>query len=129
MTLRQIVELRTAAGTCPMSADNYLAVADFARAREEVDERVMSLVDGRSIRVRHAPAPDGGWTSTHEDITELHEKRLLLEERLSLQSLIDATPDNLSVKRHPKSICHCQRRHRAANGPSKSKGVDRQVGS
>ena len=81
-----------------MSADNYLAVADFARAREEVDERVMSLVDGRSIRVRHAPAPDGGWTSTHEDITELHEKRLLLEERLSLQSLIDATPDNLWVK-------------------------------
>ena len=98
MTLREIVELRTAVGTCPMSADTYLAVADFARAREEVDERVMSLVDGRSIRVRHAPASDGGWTSTHEDITELHEKRLLLEERLSLQSLIDATPDNLWVK-------------------------------
>jgi PAS domain S-box-containing protein len=36
--------------------------------------------------------------STHEDVTELRERRLLIEERLSLQRLIDSVPDNLWVK-------------------------------
>ena len=36
--------------------------------------------------------------STHEDVTDLRERRLLIEERLSLQRLIDLVPDNLWVK-------------------------------
>jgi PAS domain S-box-containing protein len=36
--------------------------------------------------------------TTHEDVTDLRDKRLLIEERVSLQSLIDLVPDNLWVK-------------------------------
>ena len=43
--------------------------------------------------------PDEGWISTHEDVTiRPRTRRLLIEERVSLQSLIDTVPDNLWVK-------------------------------
>ena len=41
---------------------------------------------------------DGGWLSVHEDVTETPERRLPIAEGGSLQSLIDAVPDNLWVK-------------------------------
>ncbi len=42
--------------------------------------------------------PDGGWVTTHEDITELKATRAVANERLSLQALIDCLPDSLWVK-------------------------------
>jgi diguanylate cyclase (GGDEF)-like protein len=33
-------------------------------------QTVVELMSGQSISVRHQPMPDGGWISTHEDITE-----------------------------------------------------------
>jgi PAS domain S-box-containing protein len=42
--------------------------------------------------------PDGGWVSTHEDITELQASRSVAHERISLQTLIDWVPDYLWVK-------------------------------
>jgi PAS domain-containing protein len=42
--------------------------------------------------------PDGGWFSTHQDITELHDDSAAANERISLQTLIDWVPDNLWVK-------------------------------
>jgi len=97
-TLREIIELRFAAGTCPMAVDDYVAyIATITEKREDRDWSV-SLSDGRTIRARIRPTPDGGWVATHEDITDSREKRLLIEERISLQSLIDAAPDNLWVK-------------------------------
>jgi PAS domain S-box-containing protein len=97
-TLREIAERRTAEGACPMAVDDYLAyIASINFKREDRDWRI-SLDDGRTISVRYRPMADGGWISTHEDVTDLREKRLLVEERVSLQSLIDVVPDNLWVK-------------------------------
>jgi len=42
--------------------------------------------------------PDGGWVTTHEDITELKATHAVANERISLQALIDWLPDNLWVK-------------------------------
>jgi len=97
-TLREIAERRTTVGACPMAVDDYLAyIASINIKREDRDWRI-SLDDGRTISVRYRPMADGGWISTHEDVTDLREKRLLVEERVSLQSLIDVVPDSLWVK-------------------------------
>ena len=107
-TLREITELRFAVGTCPMAVDDYVAyVTAIAEKREDRDWSV-SLSDGRTIRVRFRPSPDGGWVATHEDITDSREKRLLIEERISLQSLIDVRP----------TICGSRTRRFASSSPT-----------
>ena len=72
-------------------------MASINAKREDRDWSIR-LDDGRSINVRYRPMADGGWISIHEDATDLREKRLLIEERISQQSLIDVVPDNLWVK-------------------------------
>ena len=56
------------------------------------------LPNGRRIEVHFQPTPEGGWVSTHNDVTELHERSAIVAERISLQRLIDLVPDNLWVK-------------------------------
>ena len=98
VTLREITELRFAAGTCPMAIDDYLAyVETTAETRDDRDWSI-ALGDGRTIRGQFRSMRDGGWVATHEDMTDSRERRLLIEERISLQSLIDVVPDNLWVK-------------------------------
>jgi PAS domain S-box-containing protein len=98
VTLREVIELRVAAGTCPLTVDDYLSFTRSITSRKAAHAWSITLDDGRSIAIRHQPSLDGGWVSTHEDVTDLRERRLLIEERLSLQSLIDLVPDNLWVK-------------------------------
>jgi diguanylate cyclase (GGDEF)-like protein len=71
MELREIVELRFAAGSVP-----DMSPAEFLRWRERVasgDAPLDSIVEtrnGRVIHIHHEPMPDKGWIATHEDITE-----------------------------------------------------------
>ena len=97
-TLREIVELRAAAGTCPMEVGDYLAYVAMMSARAQDRDWSVTLRDGRTIQAHYHPTPDGGLMATHDDVTEFRERRLLIEERVSLQSLIDVVPDNLWVK-------------------------------
>ena len=96
--MREIIELRAAAGACPIAVDDYLAYVGSINSKREDRDWSITLEDGRAISVHYRPMADGGWISTHEDVTDRREKRLLIEERVSLQSLIDVVPDNLWVK-------------------------------
>ncbi len=98
MTLREVIELRLVAGTCPLTVDDYLSFTRSITSKKAARAWSLTLADGRSIAIRHQPSPDGGWVSTHEDVTNLQERRLLIEERLSVQRLIDLVPDNLWIK-------------------------------
>src|SRR5262245_51730186 len=54
---------------------------------------VVQLVDGRFVFVSHQPMGDGGWVSTHEDITD----RKRIEEELRTHNLrFDAAVNNMS---------------------------------
>jgi diguanylate cyclase (GGDEF)-like protein/PAS domain S-box-containing protein len=97
-TLREITERRIAAGACPMSVEDYLALSASINAAGETKVWTLGLGDGRTVQIRHQPMPDGGWVSIHEDITELQDKRAIARQRISLQALIDGAPDHLWVK-------------------------------
>jgi diguanylate cyclase (GGDEF)-like protein len=51
---------------------------DFVQSRMahvlkgESSDSIVELTDGRLIEVGHRPMADGGWVSTHEDVTERH---------------------------------------------------------
>ncbi|ESY68165.1 MULTISPECIES: EAL domain-containing protein [Mesorhizobium] len=98
ITLREIVVHRVAAGTSAMSVDEYLALARSVNSAAISRTWAADLADGRTVQVYHHPMPDGGWVSTHEDVTELIATRQIVDERISLQTLIDWVPDYLWVK-------------------------------
>ena len=98
-TLREIIELRVAAGTyAAAKANDYLSFCTANNVGKQELIWTAELQDGRTIQMRHQPMPGGGWVGTHEDITELKAERHAANERLSLQALIDKLPDNLWVK-------------------------------
>jgi diguanylate cyclase (GGDEF)-like protein/PAS domain S-box-containing protein len=79
-SLRDLLEQRKAVGTFIGDPDEYLA--KFVDGGK-IETKVVQLPDGRMISVTNAPVPNGGWVSTHEDVTEatLRERsfRLLFE--------------------------------------------------
>jgi diguanylate cyclase (GGDEF)-like protein len=69
VSLREIVEARVVAGTCPTDADAYLSLCAEIGSSDEARTWTVSLSDGRTIRVCNRPTPEGGWAATHEDVT------------------------------------------------------------
>ena len=99
MALREIVELRVAAGTyADAAANDYLSFCTANNLAEQELIWTAKLQDGRTIQMRHQPIAGGGWVGTHEDVTNIEAEYGAANERLSLQALIDKLPDNLWVK-------------------------------
>ncbi len=95
-TLRDLLCQRQAAGTFKGDPDQYIAkLVDHGN----VEAKVVQLPDGRMISVTNAPAPNGGWVSTHEDVTE--QRRLERERDRSqkfLNTIIENVPAPIFVK-------------------------------
>ncbi len=69
--LSEIVDRRFLVGSCPaMPRAEYLAWRKSVSACTAPHTSVVELRNGRVFAIRHQPMPDGGWVSTHEDITE-----------------------------------------------------------
>ena len=70
-TLREIVDHRFNAGSFPdMTREAYLSWREQIAVADVASDTVIALRDGRTFAIHHEPMPDGGWVSTHEDITE-----------------------------------------------------------
>ena len=64
-----LLEARMRSGVFSPRASQILAAKNEPNKLQTLSE-VLELGDGRSIRVVNDPMEDGGWVSTHEDITE-----------------------------------------------------------
>ena len=68
VTVREIAELRIAAGTSPLGTDDGLSYAAWCRGLTSPGKPstwTIALKDGRSIKIHHRPMPDGCWVATH----------------------------------------------------------------
>jgi diguanylate cyclase (GGDEF)-like protein/PAS domain S-box-containing protein len=79
-SLRDLLIARKAAGTFAGDPDQYITTfVDHGR----VETKTVTLPDQRIISITNAPAPSGGWVSTHDDITDQRQReesfRLLFE--------------------------------------------------
>ena len=95
--LRAIVEHRARQGIYSGNdPQTYVedVVALTASRRPSTDE--YPLPDGRIIFVSQRPLPDGGWLSTHEDVTERRRAERQSQEQIQAQNLqLDAAIDNM----------------------------------
>jgi diguanylate cyclase (GGDEF)-like protein len=66
-SLRQLLEARQAAGTFGESIESYMT---RQAAEGIIARKTPELPDGRVISVVNTRMSDGGWVSTHEDVTE-----------------------------------------------------------
>lgn len=71
MTLRDVVDLRYAAGSGPgIAPEEYAAWRDRIGIADKVVDTEVTLRDGRVHAIHHEPTPGGGWVATFEDISE-----------------------------------------------------------
>ena len=71
MSLRQILDLRAAAGSGPaMPPSDYIAQFDAIQATDTPTDTIVELANGRMIAIQHHPLPNSEWVSTYEDITD-----------------------------------------------------------
>ena len=69
-TLRELLDHRKACGSFPDDVEEFINNLRISMARGQIYSRNLEMSDGRTIVVVNHPMPNGGWVSTHEDITE-----------------------------------------------------------
>ncbi|MET0869005.1 MAG: EAL domain-containing protein [Pseudorhodoplanes sp.] len=98
-TFREILEYRTATGSFFGDIDRCIddLVAKMSAGEELV--LVMEVGEGRTFCVTNRPTEDGGWVSTHEDITQrVRGERELQRARNMLRAVVENIPEMLVVK-------------------------------
>jgi diguanylate cyclase (GGDEF)-like protein len=96
-SLRDIVNMRYKAGSCPdMSPNQYLAWRSSVGRFNRPSDTVHRLKNGRVFAIHYRPMPDGAWVSTTDDITEAQQLSEELAERTALlQAIIDNFPGGI----------------------------------
>jgi len=86
-TLREILEQRIANGIyAGEDPEGYIRDRLDCVEKAEQIRSIHELTDGRTLSVSHVPLPDGGWLTTHDDITELRQ----YEEHIAYLASFDA---------------------------------------
>jgi PAS domain-containing protein len=71
-TLEEIAAHRVKSGAFPvdMTLEEYLTWRAGIQVEGKPSDTIVHLRNGKRVLIRRRPMPDGGWVSTHEDITE-----------------------------------------------------------
>ena len=81
-SLRRIIEHRIASGLyMSTTVDEVLDRMRARVARQKPSHMTATMGDGRTIAVSIQPRPDGGWVTTHQDITEREKLAAKLEQQ------------------------------------------------
>ncbi|MGH6785161.1 MAG: diguanylate cyclase domain-containing protein, partial [Sphingomicrobium sp.] len=94
-----MLDYRVAHGTAGSDSGEYVrGRLDNALSGRPCDH-VLELSDGRFVAVTHRPMADGGWVSTHEDITvRRRAERELERTKTFLNKVIEYVPATIVVK-------------------------------
>ena len=81
-TLQQLIQHRVDTGLLSGDVDAYCKRIMDGIGRGESTPHYVQASDGRIVLAKNEPLPDGGWVSTHEDVTE---QRRAEEERAAIR--------------------------------------------
>ncbi len=96
---RDLIRHREESGSFRGDIEGYRSalMADLSHGTARAMQ--IKTADGSSIRIVNHPLPDGGWVSTHEDLSEKHRAEEQRErDREFLQQIIDNVPVMITVK-------------------------------
>jgi len=97
--VQDVLDLRQAAGTFAGNSERHAKDLMAMLARGERVERTTRLPDGRIVHAIHCPKDEGGWVSTHEDVTERKRAETELSNVKSfLDSIIQSIPMPIVIK-------------------------------
>jgi len=100
--LRDLIRHRQELGTFTGDVDAYCE--RFLNPKtEEVRDVVISVPDGRTMRVVHKRSPDGGWAATMEDVTERSRFEARIEHLANYDALTDL-PNRTLFQRHAEKM-------------------------
>lgn len=82
--LRETIQHRVERGNFKGDIDAHIADCLAQAAAGKTTTKLSQISDGRVMSVCNRPTGDGGWVSTHDDITDLHRSE---QERTAMQAL------------------------------------------
>jgi diguanylate cyclase (GGDEF)-like protein/PAS domain S-box-containing protein len=95
-SFRDIIAHRKQCGSFSGEVDEYYSIVSREIEQRKVRRFVTKTPAGRSIQITNKPTADGGWVSTHEDMTERTEaERILQESEKRFSGLFEHSPDGL----------------------------------
>jgi diguanylate cyclase (GGDEF)-like protein/PAS domain S-box-containing protein len=117
-TLRQIVEHRIAKGLyAGPNPEAY--IKERLAAFHAASTAVHHLSDGRAICIRRQPMREGGWVTTHEDITEQERLKARLEQQNEqLDVAMNSMSQGLAMYDSEQRLVVCNRRYAEMYGLS-----------
>jgi diguanylate cyclase (GGDEF)-like protein/PAS domain S-box-containing protein len=99
ISIRRVLELRTAAGSFFDSIDAYIDELRTKMSAGEPMTKLTEFPDGRTFCVTNRPTGGGAWVATHEDITERRrDEKELRQARNMLRAVVENIPETLVVK-------------------------------
>jgi PAS domain S-box-containing protein len=93
VTLRQLIEHRISTGLLSGDPDAYCKRIMDGIAKGQSTPHYVQASDGRIVLAKNEPMADGGWVSTHEDVTEqrqAEQERAAIREHEQRRAAIDA---------------------------------------
>jgi diguanylate cyclase (GGDEF)-like protein/PAS domain S-box-containing protein len=118
--VQDVLDLRQAAGTFTGNSERHAKDLMAMLARGERVERTTRLPDGRIVHAIHCPKDDGGWVSTHEDVTERKRAESELTNVKSfLDTIVQSIPMPIVIKDpHSRKFVFVNRAYEAFMGIS-----------
>ncbi|NVO12536.1 MAG: EAL domain-containing protein [Rhodoplanes sp.] len=107
--LRDLLRLRTVAGTVCADPESYLSDISAAMACKSTTQVTTRLSDGRVIAVLNDPIKDGGWVSVHDDITERTRAEMRIAHMARHDALTDLANRMLFRERMDEAIVRLER--------------------
>jgi diguanylate cyclase (GGDEF)-like protein len=98
-SLDEMLEARKAAGTAYRDLGEYHTKLHEAITTRSPDSLTAELVDGRFVNVAYRPNQNGGWVSTHEDITERRQDEARIA-HLAFHDQLTGLPNRAAFKDH-----------------------------
>ena len=92
-TLRELIEQRKRTGLFTGDPEQYCKEIIDSIAIGKPSQWVVAASDGRTVHAINVPMPNGGWVSTHEDVTEqriLQQQRDDMAEQQKRRAVVDA---------------------------------------
>jgi methyl-accepting chemotaxis protein len=91
-SLRKLIQARKDSGLLSGDVDEYIKKIRHDATNHNKMGFYVQAADGRTVLAKNEPLPDGGWVSTHEDVTEqrqAEQERSAIHEQEQRRSMID----------------------------------------